>query len=50
MSLPRVSIDPVWAPVIAALGASLLTVLGTIGIERLRVRREGRDAQRREKD
>ncbi|SRR6266516_3898580 len=50
MSLHQVSIDPVWAPVIAALGASLLTILGTVGIERLRQRRAGRDAQRREKD
>jgi hypothetical protein len=42
------SFDPVWAPVIAALGASLLTVLGTVGRDRLQERREGRGAEKKE--
>lgn len=40
------SIDPVWAPVIAALGSSFLTVLGTFGVtERQRTKREQASAR-----
>jgi hypothetical protein len=37
--------DQSWAPVVAALGASALTIFGTLGIDALRARRAGRAAR-----
>jgi hypothetical protein len=45
-----VSLDPVWAPVVAALGASLMTVLGTVGRDELLQRRVKRTAERQEQE
>jgi hypothetical protein len=42
-------IDSVWAPVVAALGASLLTILGTLWLNRRQHRRAGKDAARQER-
>lgn len=42
------SLDPVWAPVIAALGASFLTVLGTWGLNQFQHRQAKREAERQE--
>src|SRR6266511_104052 len=43
------SLDPVWAPVIAALGASSLTLLGTWGLYQLQHWQAKRTAERQER-
>ena len=42
------SLDPVWAPVIAALGSSFLTLLGTVGWDQRKERRANRAAEMQE--